>query len=106
MHRLRFAPLAPLGAALMLVFILPASMAAQVAQRTAPDQPSKNRETLVQHDSLAVRFLRAPKVKPAAGQNAGPSGLSSAKFRGRAEPIESARPAETPLPTKKAGAKR
>lgn len=106
MHRFRLSSLAPLGAALVLAFVLPGQLTAQAAQRTAPDLPSRNRETIVQHDSLAVHFLRAPKAKRAARHSATPSSASSAKFRGRGEPTESATPAATPLPTKKAGAKR
>jgi len=90
----------------MLFLGIPGEVAAQVAQRTAPDAPSRNRETLVQHDSLAVHFLRSPKAKPAARQSAGIGSPSSAKFRGRREPIELTIPAGTPLPTKKAALKR
>jgi hypothetical protein len=106
MHRFRFTRLAPLGTAFILAVVLPGQLMAQAAQRTAPDRPSQNRETLVQHDSLAVHFLRTPKAKPTARQNASKSGPSAAKFRGRPEPIASTMPVETPLPTKKAAAKR
>ena len=106
MTRRCFVRLVPSGAVLMLFLGLPGTAAAQVAQRTGADAPSRNRETLVQHDSLAVHFLRSPKAKPAARAMASTASPSSAKFRGRREPLEVTPPAATPLPTKKAAAKR
>ena len=42
----------------------PRPLPAQAARGTAADAPSRNRETRIQHDSLAVHFMRQPKAKP------------------------------------------
>ncbi len=96
--------LAPV-AMLLLGLALPAAAAAQAAERVGADAPSRNRETVVQHDSLAVHFLRSPKAKPATRSGAG-TVAASAKFRGRREPIESVAPIATPLPSKTGAIKR
>ncbi len=106
MTRNHLVRLVPAGALLMLFLGLPGRATAQVAPRTVADAPSRNPETLVQHDSLAVHFLRSPKVKPAARPVASVASPSSAKFRGRREPLDLPAPTATPLPTKKAAAKR
>lgn len=84
-----------------LAVILPAVAMAQVAARAVEDTPSKSRETKLQHDSLAVHFLRTPKAKPSARAVAGTRGELSAKFRGRPEPVAATEPVATPLPTRK-----
>ncbi|MDZ7630134.1 MAG: hypothetical protein U5K74_01945 [Gemmatimonadaceae bacterium] len=92
---------ARLGVALLLCALAPSRAAAQSAERVADDAPSRNRETHVQHDSLAVHFLRAPKAKPAARTTGGAPDVSSAKFRGRPAPVATSAPVATPLPTKR-----
>jgi hypothetical protein len=81
-------------AALMLA--APSVGRAQSAARSASDQPSTNRETHRQHDSLAVHFLRAPKAKPAAGAR------TAAKQAGMeaSDSISGAALRTTPLPTR------
>ncbi len=106
MTRYCFVRLVPAGACLLLLLGLPGQVAAQTAQRTAADAPSRNRETIVQHDSLAVHFLRSPKAKPAARRLVSSDSPSSAKFRGHREPVQATLPSGTPLPTKKTATKR
>ncbi len=89
-----------------LALVLPAVAMAQVAERSAADSLSKNRETKLQHDSLAVHFLRAPKAKPAARSVDGAGAAPSAKFRGRPEPVSAPELPNTPLPTRKLKSKR
>lgn len=93
---------ARIAAVLVVIVGVPSLLPAQAAPRAASEDPSRNRETLVQHDSLAVHFLRSPKVKPAVQSRAAAVQTPPAKVGGRHEPVAASAPVETPLPTKKA----
>jgi hypothetical protein len=90
------------GCAVLLTLALPAVSRAQTAARTAPDQPSTNRETHRQHDSLAVHFLRSPKAKPAGigATRARKTKSAAATDSGTASAVNT-----TPLPTRARTAK-
>lgn len=85
------------GCAVVLSLVLPTVSRAQDVARTVPDQPSANRETHRQHDSLAVHFLRTPKAK-----RAGTGAAHARNTKGAAATDASAVSAinTTPLPTR------
>lgn len=88
---------------IVIALVTPALGAAQSTARVAADAPSTNRETHVQHDSLAVHFLRAPKAKPGTRSTA----ANPSKGKGGSKvntPVDTIR-VETPLPTRRAKAK-
>lgn len=76
---------------------MPRWLPAQATRGAAADTPSRNRETRLQHDSLAVHFVRQPKAKPS----------GRARSAGPVAPAQSSVPRapsqDTPLPEKRRG---
>jgi hypothetical protein len=88
------------SAAMLLAGTLPHALSAQSADRVITDTPSRSSATHIQHDSLTVQFLRAPKAKPAALSVGGKTAAQARKFDGKPEPVQPSAPVVTPLPTR------
>jgi hypothetical protein len=93
MHRL----LVTCGIVFVGVMLAPVAAQAQSASRATAEARSTNRETHIQHDSLAVHFLRSPKAKPAGAASAA-ARKSAAHVRRDSAPATTVN--TTPLPAK------